>query len=164
MTQIILGVITIAALVALSIQDIRERMIYSFPVLFLSAVWMVYSIAIYRERLMFLIVCWGVSVAIFAAFRVMSVWGDGDSDMFLLFSGIILCSFKVISLQHFWFIECNLLVLTLLAALIIGLIEYLIRRKKLSKQSDVAVVPGFLVILSGVIVYGALWKMGVIAV
>ena len=160
--QIILGVITIAVLIALSVQDIKERMIYSFPVLFLSVVWMVYSVALYRERLLFLIVCWSVTVAIFAAFRLLSVWGDGDSDMFLLFSGIILCSYKVINLQHFWFIESNLLVLTLMAALIIGLIEYLLRKKRLDKHADVAVVPGFLVVLSGVIVYGALWKMGVI--
>ena len=164
MTQIILGIITIAVLIALSVQDIRERMIYSFPVLFLAAVWMIYSVAIYRDNLMFLIISWSVCIAVYAAFKVLCVWGDGDSDMFLLFTGIIICSFKISSLQQFWFIESTLLVVTMIAALLVGLIEYLVMRKKLSKQADIAVIPGFMVVLTGAIVYGSLWKMGVIAV
>ena len=44
MIYFVLSFITVIALAIMAAQDFRERMIYSFPVLILTVMWMVYSI------------------------------------------------------------------------------------------------------------------------
>lgn len=154
MTYLILSFATIPVLIFLSVQDFKERMIYSFPVLFLSGGWAMYSVMLYRDNLMLLIPAWTMTIALYAAYKVWSVWGDGDSDMFLLFTGIILCTFDIRNMLQFGFMISIFLVIAQVVALISGLIEAAIKKRKLDRHSDLAVVPGFAVILITVIIWG----------
>lgn len=154
MTYLILSFATIPVLIFLSVQDFKERMIYSFPVLFLSGGWAMYSVMLYRDNLMLLIPAWTMTIALYAAYMVWSVWGDGDSDMFLLFTGIILCTFDIRNMLQFGFMISIFLVIAQVVALISGLIEAAIKKRKLDRHSDLAVVPGFAVILITVIIWG----------
>ena len=154
MTYLILSLSTIPVLIFLSVQDFKERMIYSFPVLFLSGAWAMYSVMLYRDNLMLLIPAWTMTIALYAAYKVWSVWGDGDSDMFLLFTGIILCTFDIRNMLQFGFMISIFLVIAQVVALISGLIEAAIKKRKLDRHSDLAVVPGFAAILITVIIWG----------
>ncbi len=162
MAHLILGGITIIVLILLSVQDIRERMIFSFPVLFLSVAWLVYAVYLYYFRILFFVAALGITFAIFAALRVLSVWGDGDSDAYLLLAAVLLCCVDIKNVQHFMFFQSISIVASLIVALLVGLIESLICKKKLHKYSDIAVIPGIEVVLIGFIVYGSLNRLGVI--
>jgi len=162
MVHLILGGITIIVLILLSVQDIRERMIFSFPVLTLSVAWLVYAVYLYYFRILFLVAALGITFAIFAALRVLSVWGDGDSDAYLLLAAVLLCCVDIKNVQHFMFLQSISIVASLIVALLVGLIESLICKKKLHKHSDIAVIPGIAVVLIGFIVYGSLNRLGVI--
>ena len=82
------------------------------------------------------------------------IWGDGDSDVFLLFTGIILCTFKIDNLLQFGFLICVFLVAAQLISLIAGVIEAGIKNRKLNRDSGLAVVPGFAMVLIIMIIYG----------
>ena len=47
MIYFVLSFITVIVLALVAAQDFRERMIYSFPVLILTVIWMAYSIIFY---------------------------------------------------------------------------------------------------------------------
>ena len=162
MIYILLGIISIPVLVFLAAQDIKERMIYSFPVLILSACWAVYSAYLYRNNPAFIMAAWLITAALYIAYRVFSVWGDGDSDMFLLFTGIILCSFEINNVLQFMFILSVSLVFSQLLALLGGIMEAKLKKMKLTRHSGIAVVPGFSVILMIAIVFGILRKAGIV--
>lgn len=162
MTYLILSLSTIPVLIFLSVQDFKERMIYSFPVLFLSGGWAMYSVMLYRDNLMLLIPAWTMTIALYAAYKVWSVWGDGDSDMFLLFTGIILCTFDIRNMLQFGFMISIFLVIAQVVALISGIIEAAIKKRKLDRHSDLAVVPGFAVILIMVIIWRMTWEVSFI--
>ena len=147
MIYILLGIVTIPVLIFLGIQDIRERMIYAFPALFLSGLWCALSVKIYWDDPILLASIWGMTIAFYSAFRVISFWGAGDSDMFLLCVGVMMCTFRITSIVQYGFFICISLVFTQLIALLGGWIESLIKKKKLNRFSDVAVVPGFSVLM-----------------
>ena len=152
----VFSLITIPVIIFLAIEDLLERMIYSFPVLLLSATWAVYTGFIYKDNLPFLITAWVLAIALYAVFKIGHIWGDGDSDMWLLFVGIILSTFKMESVFEFLFTVCILLIMALAEALLTGLIEALIKKRKLNKNLDIAVVPGFTSVIIGILVYGIL--------
>ena len=89
MTYFSLALATIPVLVFLAAQDLKERMIYSFPVLFLSGAWAAHSVILYKDNPIFVITAWSATIALFAAYKISGMWGDGDSDMWLLFTGVI---------------------------------------------------------------------------
>lgn len=154
MTYLILSFATILVLVFLAVQDLKERMIFSFPVLFLSVVWAAYSVLFYKDNPIFLITAWSTAMTLYMAYRIGGVWGDGDSDLWLLFTGITLCTFDFKNMLQFGFLVCILLVAVQGGALIAGLIEASIKKRKLNRHSDIAVVPGFAFVLIAVIIYG----------
>ena len=151
MTYLVLSLATIPVLVFLAAQDFKERMIYSFPVLFLTGGWAMLSVMLYLCRLFVIIGAWSSAFALYIAYSVGSVWGDGDSDMWLLFTGIILCTFDVKNMLQYGFLLCICLAGAQIAALIAGLIEAAIKERKLDRHSNLAVVPGFAVILIAIL-------------
>ena len=154
MTYLSLALATIPVLVFLAGQDLKERMIFSFPVLFLSGAWAAHSVILYKGNPIFLIAAWSATIALYMAYKISGMWGDGDSDMWLLFTGIILSTFDLKNMLQFGFIVCILLVGVQGIALIAGLIEAAIKKRRLDRHSEIAVVPGFAVILIIVIFYG----------
>lgn len=110
MMYFVLSFITVIILTLVAAQDFRERMIYSFPVLILTVIWMIYSIFFYWGRMRFVVFAWAITVVLYMAYKIFHIWGDGDSDVFLLFTGIILCTFKIDNLLQFGFLICVFLV------------------------------------------------------
>ena len=87
-------------------------------------------------------------------YKIFHIWGDGDSDVFLLFIGITLCTFEIDNLLQFGFLICVFLVAAQLISLIAGVIEAGIKNRKLNRDSGLAVVPGFAMVLIIMIIYG----------
>ena len=154
MMYFVLSFITVIILILVAAQDFRERMIYSFPVLILTVIWMIYSIFFYWGRMRFVVFAWAITVVLYMAYKIFHIWGDGDSDVFLLFTGIILCTFKIDNLLQFGFLICVFLVAAQLISLIAGVIEAGIKNRKLNRDSGLAVVLGFAMVLIIMIIYG----------
>ena len=154
MMYFVLSFITVIILTLVAAQDFRERMIYSFPGLILTVIWMIYSIFFYWGRMRFVVFAWAITVVLYMAYKIFHIWGDGDSDVFLLFTGIILCTFKIDNLLQFGFLICVFLVAAQLISLIAGVIEAGIKNRKLNRDSGLAVVPGFAMVLIIMIIYG----------
>lgn len=154
MMYFVLSFITVIILTLVAAQDFRERMIYSFPVLILTVIWMIYSIFFYWGRMRFVVFAWAITVVLYMAYKIFHIWGDGDSDVFLLFTGIILCTFKIDNLLQFGFLICVFLVAAQLISFIAGVIEAGIKNRKLNRDSGLAVVPGFAMVLIIMIIYG----------
>ena len=154
MMYFVLSFITVIILTLVAAQDFRERMIYSFPVLILTVIWMIYSIFFYWGRMRFVVFAWAITVVLYMAYKIFHIWGDGDSDVFLLFTGIILCTFKIDNLLQFGFLICVFLVAAQLISLIAGVIEAGIKNRKLNRDSGLSVVPGFAMVLIIMIIYG----------
>lgn len=132
MMYFVLSFITVIILTLVAAQDFRERMIYSFPVLILTVIWMIYSIFFYWGRMRFVVFAWAITVVLYMAYKIFHIWGDGDSDVFLLFTGIILCTFKIDNLLQFGFLICVFLVAAQLISLIAGVIEAGIKNRSLT--------------------------------
>ena len=154
MMYFVLSFITVIILTLVAAQDFRERMIYSFPVLILTVIWMIYSIFFYWGRMRFVVFAWAITVVLYMAYKIFHIWGDGDSDVFLLFTGIILCTFKIDNLLQFGFLICVFLVAAQRISLIAAVIAAGIKNRKLNRDSGLAVVPGFAMVLIIMIIYG----------
>ena len=79
--------ITVAFMVLCFATDLRERMIYAFPCMTLIALWTVLGV-ISTGQYMLIGIAVSVHLAIYFALKIIGIWGDGDSDVFLLY-GII---------------------------------------------------------------------------
>ena len=154
MMYFVLSFITVIILTLVAAQDFRERMIYSFPVLILTVIWMIYSIFFYWGRMRFVVFAWAITVVLYMAYKIFHIWGDRDSDVFLLFTGIILCTFKIDNLLQFGFLICVFLVAAQLISLIAGVLEAGSKNRTLNRDSGLAVVPGFAMVLIIMIIYG----------
>lgn len=158
MIYFVLSFITVIALAIMAAQDFRERMIYSFPVLILTVMWMVYSIILYWGRMRIFVLAWTITVILYMVYKIFHIWGDGDSDVFLLFISITLCTFEIDNLLQFGFLICVFLAAAQIISLIAGVIEARIKNRKLNWDSGLAVVPGFAMVLIIMIIYGIIRK------
>lgn len=67
MIYFVLSFITVIVLTFVAAQDFRERMIYSFPVLILTVIWMAYSIIFYWGRMRLVAFAWVITVVLYRA-------------------------------------------------------------------------------------------------
>ena len=104
------------------------------------------------------VLAWTITVIPYMAYKIFHIWGDGDSDVFLLFISIILCTFKIDNLLQFGFLICVFLAAAQIISLIAGVIEAGIKNRKLNWDSGLAVVPGFAMVLIIMIIYGIIRK------
>lgn len=143
----LLIVMTTMYLIGASIQDLRKRAIYTFPCTMLTALWGI-EIAICMQYPWYVFLGYMVvSFSLYGIFTARRIWGAGDSDLFLLFLVIYLSvlggNFNLGSLCMLFL----LFALALIVALLVGLIESKLKRKKLDKRSSIAVAPGFAVVM-----------------
>jgi hypothetical protein len=87
-----------------------------------------------------------------------SVWGSGDSDMFLLFADIVLATSVVMNGYSVAIMECLYLIAGLLISIVIGVIESRIRNRKMAGMNEIAVVPGLAIVMIVVIVRFYIWR------
>lgn len=136
--------------------DLRERAVYVFPCYVLIPVWMLIGASVSEKAVMFGVIL-VLHIAAYLFFRIAGVWGDGDSDIFLLY-GVVLAAFMLTVKPEYGiglYIVAELLgmIVALVLSFVIGLIEAGIKKKKLSKTSSIAVVPGFSIVIIGMIAW-----------
>ena len=151
---LILAVITALFLLVSFAQDIKERTVYSFPCLILTGAWAIvsWSAASYTKAE---IICFLLAHAVlFLLIRLFKIWGDGDSDIFLLFGNICMVFLNPGSTSTLAISESLLVVLAITISLLIGAVEYRIKKRKLSLKGDVAVIPGFSIVMIAVMITG----------
>lgn len=153
--------ITVAFMVLCFVTDLKERMIYAFPCMTLIALWTVLGVISTRQ---FVLIGIAVSVhlAIYFALKITGIWGDGDSDVFMLY-GIIFMTMMLtgkyeIGVTTYMILELIGMVCALIISFIVALIEARIKGQKLTKKSSVAVVPGFAVVIVLMVVKMVFWR------
>ena len=155
----ILAVVTIIYLVLSAWMDLKERKIYSFPGIMLSLSWLSYLFSTGEHRWQFL-VCYTIfHVALWFLFNRLKMWGAGDSDVFLLLSNVLLALTGPISGWRILFLECTALIGILDIAIIVGFIESKIKKSEFSLKTKAAVVPGFAVVISVLLVIGIIGRI-----
>lgn len=136
--------------------DLRERVVYVFPCYVLIPVWMLIGASVTEKAVMFGIIL-VLHIAAYLFFKIAGIWGDGDSDIFLLF-GMIFAVFMLTvkpedGIGLYIVAELLGMIAALVLSFVIGLIEAGIKKKKLSKTSSIAVVPGFSIVIIGMIAW-----------
>ena len=152
MTYDIFIAIAVATVIFLTVSfttDIRERMIYAFPCMVLILSWLLIQ---YH----FVCICLLLHLFVYSIMRILKIWGDGDSDVFLLY-GAVYAAFAITTLDikgmsAYLIMELIGMIVALLLSFGIAGIEALIRKEKLEKQSSIAVVPGFSIVMIFMIV------------
>lgn len=159
--MVITVAITVAFMVLCFATDLRERMIYAFPCMTLIALWTVLG-AISTGQFVLIGIVVSVHFAIYFALKITGIWGDGDSDVFMLY-GIIFMTMMLtgkyeIGVTTYMILELIGMVCALLISFIVALIEARIKGQKLTKKSSVAVVPGFAVVIVLMVVKMVFWR------
>ena len=155
----ILAVVTIIYLVLSAWMDLRERKIYSFPGIMLSLSWLSYLFSTGEHTWQFL-VCYTVFHAmVWLLLNRFKVWGAGDSDVLLLLSNVLLALTGPIRGWEILFLECTAFIGILDIAIIVGFIESKIKKTEFSLKTKAAVVPGFAVVISVLLVIGIIGRI-----
>lgn len=141
-----LVIITSIYLCAITVQDLRERQIYTFPCSVLTILWVIVNMSIKMEpwymTTLYMVIC----VIIAKALDYKHIWGAGDSDLFVLFT-ILYETFRVacFSIESLC-LEILLFALAMILSLGIAWVEAKIRKEKLGKNSSIAVAPGLAIV------------------
>jgi len=153
MTQTVFMAVAIATVIFLIVSfatDIRERMIYVFPCIMLALTWgLMGFVGVHDMAFVMTIIL--LHMFVYSLLRLFSIWGDGDSDMFLLYGAVYAAYMMVVtnkvSLSGYLIGELMGMVAALLLSLAIGFVEAKVRKKKMDKGSSIAVVPGFVIVM-----------------
>ena len=150
----ILAAITEIYVVASAIQDIKERKIYYMPALILTFFWSMFLVTKGDWSLMAFFMVFGIHMLCYLFFHIASVWGGGDSDMFLLFVSVLLLFLEGLPLVAILFTECIVFVVTFSFSLLIGWVEHKWKKIPFQMKGNIAVVPGFAVSMTGMLLLG----------
>ncbi|MDO5292761.1 MAG: hypothetical protein Q4F05_08425 [bacterium] len=158
MIGLLLTLVTTIVLVLLARQDIRERMIFTFPIIVLHLIWSAYLLLSNAWSASFLIIFWSIHLVIYVIFNQCNLWGRGDSDVFLLFSNLCLYSVHAVSGYALAIRECVYLCFGLMLSMAIGFIENKIRHKEVKLNGEIAVVPGITLVMICLMLQGICWR------
>ena len=121
--HIILAVITGVYLLLCSWWDLKDRMIYTFPCMMLTGLWVGFSVmkgVVEPKILLAYIVLFSV---LYITFVLTKAWGGGDSDLLLLFGAVYLAqisgSFSLYDISK----QCIAIAVVLVIAAIVGIVE-----------------------------------------
>ena len=87
---LILAVLSIVYLVVATFMDLKERMIFVFPIVVLQMLWSTYLLFSGAYDGTFLTIYWIVNLIIYLLLNHFEIWGAGDSDLFLLMGNVCL--------------------------------------------------------------------------
>lgn len=150
----ILVLVTVVALVLLAMQDIKERMIYTAPIIVLYFTWSVYLLLTNRNIANYLAIVWIMHLVIYIVLNRWNIWGAGDSDMFMLFGNICLYATATIDGISMVIQECIYLSLGLSLSIIISYIERKMKHGTQKSNKDIAVIPGVAIVMIGLMIKG----------
>lgn len=156
---VLLMVVTTIYLVSSAKMDIRERQVYTLPCFFLTLSWGLYilnmEVFIWQE----LVLYWLLIHVVWRLFNHFKVWGEGDSDVFLLLSNIVLATLW----QNNWIViligVCICLISSLAMAILISIFEFEEKELSIGLDSKVAVVPGFAVVMIFLMIIGFVGRL-----
>lgn len=149
----ILAGLTLVYLIQSAVMDQRERKVYYFPAWVLAACWMTFGVFAYGvDWELFLYE--GIQALLYFLFTKLNLWGGGDTDLMLLLSMLDFAVFGGrTTLTGLLFVECISLIITLFGASLCALIAG--RGKQvLTKESEIAIGPGFLIAGTLVLICG----------
>ena len=134
---LILAALTIIYLVWAAVMDLKERMIYVFPILILHVAWSSYLLfsGIYSAE--FISIFWLINLIVYLILNKFGIWGGGDSDLFLLFGNIVLASGAMTNGCEVAITECMYLCAGLGMSIGIGRIEAGMKRENMKLKSKV---------------------------
>ncbi len=159
MFYFVLSIPTIIYIWLSAIRDVKERMVYTFPALTLSFLWWIYGLWLYKNDLRDFMLSAVICVAIYLFMNHGQIWGAGDSDIFILLFGVLMCSVQSHQCMGIFFLLCIILAAAMSIAITVGLIEGVIRKVHMDVRSGVAVIPGFAMTISLILMYGINWRL-----
>lgn len=145
--RIVLIVATSIYLMVAGLQDLKERQIYSFPCITLSSLWMIAIAMNMRMPSYMYLIYMAVTLMLYFIFTKKKIWGAGDSDLFFLFSVVYVAGINEVISVGYIMAEIILFIGVLVSALMLGWIEARIKKKKLGKESSIAVATGFALVI-----------------
>ena len=156
---LVLAALTIIYLVWAAVMDLKERMIYVFPVLILHVAWSSYLLfsGIYSAE--FISIFWLINLIVYLILNKFGIWGGGDSDVLLLFGNIVLESGAMSNGYGVAITECLCLCAGLGMSIGIGRIETGMKREDMKLKREVAVVPGMALTMTALLIKGFIWRV-----
>ena len=154
-----LMIVTLIYVVSSAVMDVRERQIYTFPALMLSLAWFSYMAGTNEYEIKYLVAYGLFNVSLWFVFNRFKVWGAGDSDIFLVASNVLLAVVGPVSGYKIVMYECVLVIGVMIFSMFIGYIESKVKKEKLTKYSNIAVVPGFAFVMTVLMFAGLFWRM-----
>lgn len=142
-----LSLVSIAIMIWSAIQDIRERMIYVFPITMLHIMWSIYLYGFTDYPKMLLVTFWIVHLVLYVLLNKYAIWGGGDSDMLLVFADIVWVTGASMNGYSLVIRECLYLIVGLICSIAIGLIEGKVRKQKVKRTNEIAVIPGLSLVM-----------------
>ena len=155
---LLLSLITGAIVLWSAMQDIKERMIYVFPVTMFHIMWSIYLYGFTDYSKILLVIFWIVHLVLYVLLNKCAVWGGGDSDMFLVFVDIVWVTSAVTNGYSLAIRECLYLILGLMFSIVIGFIEGKLRNQKVKKSNEIAVIPGLSLVMIFLMVQYFDWR------
>ncbi|MGI6502133.1 MAG: hypothetical protein ACOX1S_14890 [Anaerostipes sp.] len=153
-----LSLISIAIMIWSAIQDIRERMIYVFPITMLHIMWSIYLYGFTDYPKMLLVTFWIVHLALYVLLNKCAIWGGGDSDMLLVFADIVWVTGASMNGYSLVIRECLYLIVGLICSIAIGLIEGKVRKQEVKGTNEIAVIPGLSLVMILLMVQYFVWR------
>lgn len=138
---------TVICLVFASFGDLRERMVYTAPIIAIHIMWGVYlwTSGMYTER--FLVCFWIIQILIYISLNSMSIWGGGDSDLYMLLGDVCMVACNGADATKVGMCVCISLAAGLILSIIIGRFEFAYKGETFEKDSGLAVAPGMAVVM-----------------
>lgn len=145
--HIILAVCTGIYLVLCAWWDLKDRMIYTFPCMMLTGLWVGYCIMVGEVEAKVLLAYIVLFSVFYITFALTKAWGGGDSDLLLLFGAVYLAQmkggFSLLDISS----QCISIAIILVIAALVGFVEAKLKGERLEKDSAIAIAPGYAVVI-----------------
>ena len=153
-----LSLISIAIMIWSAIQDIRERMIYVFPITMLHIMWSIYLYGFTDYPKLLLVIFWITHLILYVLLNKCAIWGGGDSDMLLVFADIVWATSVSMNGYSLVIRECLYLMIGLICSIAIGLIEEKVKKQVVKGTNEIAVIPGLSLVMILLMVWYFVWR------
>ena len=149
MVQSILEITIIITLIYMCVcfaTDMKDKYVFTFPAIILAIAWFEAGPKMFEggREINIAIV---INIIVYLLLRVIKVWGDGDSDIFILFAAVYGTYYLSLGIDFgvlgFVMGEMGCLLASLVLSLLLGLAEAWSKKEKISGDTRIAVVPGF---------------------
>lgn len=154
-----LMVVTLVYVLSSAVMDVVERQIYTFPALLLSIAWFSYIAGTDEYSSKYLLAYGLFNIALWFIFNRFKLWGAGDSDMFLVASNVLLAVVGPVSGYRIMMYECLMVIGIMMFSIFVGFIESKVKKERLTRNSNVAVVPGFAFVIITLMFAGLFWRL-----